>query len=101
VSELPDDVRLPAGARTVYPPVRWADQGVTQGTYEVTDSAASVQASIVSNLLQDGWSTDPKSRAGPDTLIRARKGDRQLSIVMSEADGRTQVLVIETDAEAP
>jgi hypothetical protein len=100
-SSLSHDVRVPEGARLMHPPVLWDEQGITQATYEFDGPARAVQESLVASLLQEGWSTDPRVGSGAGAMITARKGSRQLTIVMDENAGRTSLLIMEMEAPAP
>jgi hypothetical protein len=98
---LPDDVRLPAGGRAAAPPLLWDEQGITQSTYVYSKTPAAVRASLMANLLQDGWSTDRTNASGADQMFTARKGNRELTVVMSESDGQTEVMIMEMESPSP
>jgi outer membrane biosynthesis protein TonB len=96
-TSLPKDVPVPAGAHALHPPL--LESGITQATLALDDSAASVKSFYMTGLLKDGWTTQPALAAGTDSMILARKGSRELSVVISEVEGKTHVLLLEREDE--
>jgi hypothetical protein len=95
---LPDDIRMPAGGRATEPTMLWDEEEITQGTYVYSEPPSAIRASLMANLLQDGWSTDRTSASGSDQMFTARKGNRELTVVMSENEGKTEVMIMEMES---
>jgi hypothetical protein len=89
---LPADVPVPKGAKALHPPM--VASGTTRASFEVGDPLASVQAFYKAQLAQDGWSIDAEKDLEAQSLISAKKGERELSVAMSETSGHTQLVLL-------
>jgi len=89
---LPGDVPVPQGAKALHPPM--VASGTTRASFDVGDPLASVQAFYKAQLAQHGWSIDAEKDLEAQSLISAKKGERQLSVAMSETAGHTQLVLL-------
>jgi hypothetical protein len=89
---LPGDVPVPQGAKALFPPM--VASGTTRATFEVGGPLAEVQAFYKAQLAAGGWSIDAEKELDAQSLLSAKKGGRELSVAMSEADGRTQLVLL-------
>jgi hypothetical protein len=94
ISNLPDDVPVPRGARSLAP-VLVSPDGVAHGTFELPVSVASAATTYTAGLLQEGWSTEPVKTLGNQALINATKGDRQVTIAIEGSGDRSQIVIVE------
>ena len=89
---LPGDVPVPQGAKAVYPPM--VASGTTRASFEVSGPLAEVQAFYKKQLAAGGWSIDAEKQLEAQSLLSAKKAGRELSVAMSEAVGRTQLVLL-------
>jgi hypothetical protein len=100
-SELPADVPLPRGATAISEPMQ-TGEGFTHATYAVEGSASAVQTQFSAGLLAQGWSIEPAGGNATDkALLSATKGNRQLLVAIETIEGKTQLIVVETELPAP
>jgi hypothetical protein len=93
---LADDVPVPEGADLLFPPLESPE--ATVASYATRDSVGSVRTSLTTRLLGEGWSITPARPSESGALIRAAKGNRQLAIAIDTVEGRTQVVITETES---
>ena len=89
---LPADVPVPQGAKALYPPM--VASGTTRASFEVGGPLAEVQAFYKAQLAAGGWSVDAEKQLDAQSLLSAKKDGRELSVAMSEVDGRTQLVLL-------
>jgi hypothetical protein len=89
---LPGDVPVPEGAQAMHPPL--VASGTTRATFEVGEPLASVRSFYKTRLESSGWSIDAEKELESQLLMSAKKGERELSVAMSETDGRTQLVLL-------
>lgn len=89
---LPDDVPTPQGAQALHAPM--IASGATRASYEVGEPLAAVRDFYTSRLVEGGWSIDAQKDLEAQSLLSAKKGGRELSVAMSEAAGRTQLVLV-------
>ena len=93
-STLPEDVPVMDGLNPEHPPLLAA--GVTRAAYRSDAPVDSVLAFYRKALADAGWEIGRDELAGQNGLMAAQKGDRQVSIVMSGAEGGTRMLLLHT-----
>jgi hypothetical protein len=76
----------------VHPPL--VASGTTRATFEISEPLASVKSFYKTRLEAGGWSIDAEKELESQLLMSAKKGERELSVAMSETDGRTQLVIL-------
>jgi hypothetical protein len=89
---LPEDVPTPEGAEVVHPPM--VASGATRASYALEEPIAAVREFYEKQLAAKGWSIDATKELDAQLLLSAKKDGRELSVAMSESDGRTQLVLL-------
>lgn len=91
--EWPKDVPTYAGASVTYSASANQNEGKSGMALILAtdDSSAEVKTFYETKLKAEGWTLTNTLQGGGSTIITAEKDGRQLSLVISEADGKTGI----------
>lgn len=91
--EWPDDVPTYAGASVTYSASANQNEGKSGMALILAtdDSGAEVKTFYETKLKSEGWTLTNTLEGGGSVIITAEKDGRQLSLVISEADGKTGI----------
>lgn len=91
--EWPTDVPAYEGASVTYSASASPEEGKTGMALILAtdDAAADVKSFYEATLKSEGWTLTNTLEGGGSVIITAEKDGRQLSLVISEADGKTGI----------
>jgi len=90
--ELGDDVPVPASAEPIHPPL--IASGTTRASYESSEPLSALHSFYKAELSAKGWELGDERALEGQVLLSARKGGREISVAISETDGRSQFVIL-------